>query len=389
MGRSAHTSPVSRARASLQFSSEAMAAQGPDVTMQRWDETAPGAADQGAQASSRPSPEAALAPAAAVTATWLHPGSPQATVHFAPNGTMAYNGGPLHGAAALVGGGQLLLCFHHLGETHRAVPHLLRPVTDGPAPLVWRSHTRKEVLLLRAPLAGADVPTLAGQGQKHGLWFVPGRPSARAELASGGCATVDGAAAWWGLAEPPAGGALGQALLVLLLPTANGDEPVVLRPLGPGIWRCSARRCVFLEDDAPPPRLQSADLPRYVPREVLKYGLLWLHPGRAPQTVNLTTAGKVAWCEVGGNSSGPANGAWQHLGDGGGRYLSVTFNAFGDETQLRSTVLQRATAGSDFAWRAAGTVDPSGDLRIIAPEELTGWHVLALVAQLPVKRPAF
>ena len=360
-----------------------------DATMQGGDVPPPNEVGQGHDACARPSSEAALAPTTAVTATWLHPGSPQATVQLASDGTLAYNEGPLHGVAARVGGGQLLLCFHHRGESHRVVSHLLHPLTVGPAPLVWRTHDCKEVLVLRTPLGGADAPQLASDCQKHGRWFVPGRPPARAELALGGSATVDGATAWWGLAKPPAGTAGRQELLVLLLPTANGQEPVMLRPLGPGIWRCSAQRCVLVEDSAPLPRLQSSDLPRFVPRERLKHGLLWLHPGRAPQTVNLTTAGKVAWCEVGGNSSGPANGAWQHLGDEGGRYLSVNFNAFGDETQLRSTVLQRVSAGSDFAWRAAGTVDPSGDLRIIAPEELTGWHVLALVAQLPVKRPAF
>ena len=195
---------------------------------------------------------------------------------------------------------------------------------------------------MRAPLPEGAVPPLASDGEKRGRWFVAGHEPARVWLARGGTATVGGAAAWWGMAQTQAAGAAQQEVLVLLLPTGQGDEPVVLRPLSSGIWRCSAKRCVLLEDGAAQPRLQPLDLPRFVPLDRLQHALLWLHPGRTPQTVSLTADGKVAWAEVGGQSSGPANGRWENFRDNAGQYLAVTFNAFGEESSLKSLVFKLA-----------------------------------------------
>ena len=337
-------------------------------------------------------PEAARAPStavtsAAVTGTWLNPGFPESTVRFGLQGTVEYSGGPPHGLAAAVGGGQLLLFFHHRGDARFAVPHLLRPVTQDAAPLAWRTHDRKEVLVLPAPLAEGAVPSLASHGEKHGLWVVPGHAPGRAHLARGGEAAVAGASAWWGMAKSQAASAAHQQVLVLLLPTPHGDEPVVLRPLSEGVWRCSAKRCVFLEDGAPQPRLQPSDLPRFVPRDRLQHGLLWLHPGRAPQTVSLTFDRRVAWAAVGGATSGPANGKWENFQDDAGQYLAVNFHAFGEETKLKSTVF-KLLGQNPAAWHTVGTVAPQGALQFLAPEALANWHVLALVAQLPAERPA-
>ena len=144
---------------------------------------------------------------------------------------------------------------------------------------------------------------------------------------------------------------------------------------------------MFLEDGAAPPRLQHSDLPRFLPRERVQYVLLWLHPGRAPQSVSLTFDGKVAWAEVGGNVSGPVNGKWERLHDDDGQYMTIDFHAFGEETRLRSTVFQ-PVAQDSCAWHAVGTVEPNGALHFLAPHELATWHVLALFAMVPMKRPA-
>jgi hypothetical protein len=333
-----------------------------------------------------PLSEAVRAPAMDMTACWLNPGLPPSTLCFSRDGTISYNSGPAHGLAARAADGQLLLCFHHRGESHLAVPHLLHPVMRDGAPLTWRTHERKEVLVLSAPLSEEAVPFLATDGRKGGLWFVPGREPSVAELAPGGSATVHGSAASWGLAHSSAGGAARGLLLVLLVPTVWGETPVMLRELAPGIWRCTAQRCIFVEEGAPCPCIQQSDLPRFVPRERLRHGLLWLHPGRAPQTVNLTIDGKVAWSEVGGLASGPANGKWEHLTEDAQEYLSLNFHAFGQETRLRSIVLKR-TAPTAFAWHAVGSVTPSGVLQFAGPEDLTDRHIVAVLAQLPAKRP--
>jgi hypothetical protein len=161
---------------------------------------------------------------------------------------------------------------------------------------------------------------------------------------------------------------------------------VVLRELAPGIWRCAAQRFVFVDDQAPHPRLQPSDLPTYVVRERLQRGFLWLHPGRAPQTVSLVQDGRVAWAEVGGRVSGPANGAWKSYKDGE-EYLSVNLHAFGEERRMRSTLL-KPVVSSSIAWHAAGTVAPSGVPQFLDPHQLADWHVVALEGQLPLKRPA-
>ena len=333
-----------------------------------------------------PLPEAVRAPAMDVAATWLNPGLPPSTLGISRDGTISYNSGPAHGLAARVAGGQLLMCFHHRGESHLVVPHLLHPVLCDGVPLTWRTHEWNEVLVLSAPLSEAAVPLLATDGRKDGLWFVPGSEPSVAELAPGGSATLHGSAALWGLAQSPAGGAARGQVLVLLVPSSRGEAPVMLRELAPGIWRCSAQRCVFVEDGAPCPFIQQPDLPRFVPRERLRHGLLWLHPGRAPQTVNLTVDGKVAWSEVGGLASGPANGKWELRVEDAQEYLSVNFNAFGKETRLRSVVLKR-TAPTAVAWHTVGSVSPAGVLQLASPEQLADWHIVALLAQLPAKRP--
>jgi hypothetical protein len=132
--------------------------------------------------------------------------------------------------------------------------------------------------------------------------------------------------------------------------------------------------------------MQQADLPRFVPRERLRHGLLWLHPGGAPQTVNLTIDGKVAWSEVGGLASGPANGKWERLTDEAQEYLSLKFHAFGRESGLRSVGL-KPTAPAAVAWHAVGSVSPEGALQLASAEELADWHIVAVLAQLPAKRP--
>ena len=219
-------------------------------------------------------PEAARVPVTTVAATWLNPGFPESTVCLGSNGTVAHNAGSPHGFVAVVGDGQLLLSFYQVGDSRVAVPHLLRPVCAACAPLIWRTYDRKEVLVLQVPFPDGFVPALVSDIEKHGLWFVPGRAPARADLAPGGAGTLAGAVAWWGLAHAQAASAAQQSLLVLPLTTEHGDEPVVLHLVSPGVWRCFARRCVLLEDGAPAPCLQPSDLPRFVPREHLKDSLL-------------------------------------------------------------------------------------------------------------------
>jgi hypothetical protein len=323
---------------------------------------------------------------AGMTASWLNPGFPDSTLCLTPEGTVSYNNGLSHGLAARVAGGQLLLFFHHRGEERLAVPHLLRPVVLEAAPLTWRTHVCKEVLVLPAPLQEDCVPLLASDGRRHGVWLVPGCEPSLAELAPGGSATLNGSAASWGLAHSSAGGAVRAPVLVLLVRTPRGEEPVVLRELAPGIWRCTAQRCVLVEHGASRPRIEPADLPRFVPRERLRHSFLWLHPGRAPQTVNLTIDGKVAWSEVGGLASGPANGQWQYHCEGSQERFALNFHAFGDESKLSSTVLQRIPYDLQ-AYHAVGSMTPSGVLQTPESQALADWHVVALVAQLPLKRP--
>jgi hypothetical protein len=340
----------------------------------------------GASLELMPSSEAARAPMAGVTASWLNPGFPDSTVCLMPEGTVSYNNGTPHGFVACVADGQLLLFFHHRGEERLAVPHLLRPMVLEAAPLTWRTHDCKEVLVLPAPLPDKFVPLLASDTRRRGVWFVPGREPSLAEFAPGGSAILNGSAASWGFTYSSAGGAARAPVLVLVLRTPRGDEPVVLRELAPGIWRCTAQRCVLVEDGAPRPRIEPADLPRFVPKERLRYSFLWLHPGRAPQTVNLTTDGKVAWSVMGGLVSGPTNGSWQYRCEGAQESFALNFHAFGDESKLRSTVLERIPFDL-HAYRAVGSMTPSGVLQAPEPHELADWHVVALVAQLPRKRP--
>jgi hypothetical protein len=340
----------------------------------------------GASSDMMPSSEAARAPTAGVTASWLNPGFPVSTVCLTPEGTVSFNNGPPHGLVACVGDGQLLLFFHHRGDERLAVPHLLRPMVPEAAPLTWRTHICKEVLVLPAPLPDKFVPLLACDTRRRGVWFMPGREPSWAEFMPGGSALLNGSAASWGLTYSSAGGAARAPVFVLVVRTPRGEEPVVLRELAPGIWRCTAQRCVLVEDGAPRPRIEPADLPRFVPRERLQYSFLWLHPGRAPQTVNLTTDGKVAWSVMGGLVSGPANGSWQYLRDGSDEYFSLDFHAFGDESKLRSTVLERIPFDL-HAYCAVGSMTPSGVLQMPESQELADWHVVALCAQLPRKRP--
>ena len=333
----------------------------------------------------RSSSEAARTPTTGVAATWLDPGRPPVRVRLTRDGKVVYGQGQPHGLAARVADGQLLLCFHFSGDDRLAVPHVLRPVAVDKDVFAWRTNDAKEVLLLHSALGGAALPPLANESPKKGLWFAPGRPPARAELAPGGVATVGNAVAWWGLGQPSAAKA---AVIVFMIRAFRGDEPVVLRELAPGIWRCAAHRFVLVDDEAPPPRLQPSDLPQFILQERIHRSLFWLHPGRAAQTVSLLKDGRVAWAVVGGRVFGPANGKWESREDGGQEYLSVNFTALGEETQLYSTLLKPVDLGPPLAWHAAGSVAPTGVLQHDDPYELADWHVVALDSQLPLKRPA-
>jgi hypothetical protein len=197
---------------------------------------------------------------------------------------------------------------------------------------------------------------------------------------------VDGGTAWWGWAQPVAGTGLVAAVLVLL-GQQLGEELVVLRELGPGMWRCAQQIIVFVEDNAPCLSLQPADLSRFVPRIALAAGLVWLIPGREPQGVILTADGRMTWSEFGGMSSGHPQGKWERLVDSDGDYLAFNFHDFGlDLRGVRSVVLKRAT-NTDFAWYAVGTVDEFGNLLFELPQTFPEWHVVALRTKVPASRP--
>ena len=335
-----------------------------------------------------PSSEAALAPTTAAAGSWLNPGFEQSTLRLLSNGSVVYNEGPPHGLVARGPGGQLLLCFHYRGEAQHVVPHLLRPVEDmGPATRAWRTDDLKEVLALESPLEESAVPPLVTLGGGRALWFVPGTPPGHVELARGGSATFGDSVGWWGLAQPKAEAET--ALLVISVAAGRGEKekPFLLRQVADKIWRCAAHRCVLVVHGADPPCLRSIDLPRFVPREGIKHGLLWLHPGRVPQSLSLTEDVQVAWAEIGGNSSGPRNGSWKRFkGGDGANYLEVNYHYKGDVTALRSTLLQ-LLGGPPYVHHAVGSVGPGGSLLFAAPGELKDQHVLAIVAELPVSRP--
>jgi hypothetical protein len=217
------------------------------------------------------------------------------------------------------------------------------------------------------------------------MWLVPGRESSLADLAPGGSATLNGSAASWGLAYSSAGGAARAPVLVLLVRTEWGEEPVVLRELAPGIWRCTTQRCVLVEHGAMRPSLEPADLPRFMPIERVRLTFLWLHPGRAPQTVNLTNDGKVAWSTVGGHVSGPVNGKWQHQSECSEDRFVLDFHAFGEESKLSNTVLERIPFDV-WAYRAVGSMTPSGVVQAPESQAIADWHVVAIVAHVSRKR---
>jgi hypothetical protein len=102
--------------------------------------------------------------------------------------------------------------------------------------------------------------------------------------------------------------------------------------------------------------------------------------------VSLTEDCKVAWSELGGLSSGPANGHWERLVEqterGTQQYLALNFHAFREEARLSSTVLKRAGPIS-IAWHAVGSVTPSGHMYFMEPRMLADWHVVAVLAHLP------
>ena len=123
----------------------------------------------------------------------------------------------------------------------------------------------------------------------------------------------------------------------------------------------------------------------FVPWERLKQSLLCLQPGRVPQTVSLPGGGMVAWTEMGGHCSGPASylarGLWKQFAGDDAATLVVSFYACGEETSLRSTLLQPARC-PPFAWHAAGSATLSGLLHFAAPGELAGCRAASTAAPL-------
>jgi hypothetical protein len=282
------------------------------------------------------------------------------------------------------------MLFNHPGDAVQCPPRLLHSMPFDLNLHTWRTHDCKEMLFLASPLTECALPSLVNDEKKTGLWFVPDQAPARVELAPGGAATVDGAPAWWGWTQPAAGNNVEAAVLVMLIHRSRGseagNEPVVLRELGPGMWRCTDQIVVLVEDNAPSLRLQPSGLSRFVPHTALAGCFLWLIPGQKPQGVILTVDGRMTWSELGGLTGGQPKGHWERLVDNGQEYLSFNFYDFGNQCGLRSVVLKRATTTS-FAWLAVGRVDEFGILNFELPQMFPEWYVVALCTVPTVKRP--
>ena len=101
--------------------------------------------------------------------------------------------------------------------------------------------------------------------------------------------------------------------------------------------------------------------------------------------MNLTTDGQVAWSVMGGLVSGPANGSWQYRCEGAQERFALNFHAFGDESKLSSTVLERIPFDV-HAYRAVGSMTPSGVVQAPESQAVADWHVVAIVAHVSRKR---